>query len=85
MPRKTKEVRRSSGLPSKDEILTFVQNSGQKPGKREIARAFALKGGDRIALKTLPCVAIGWVLCVPVSPRGPHPGGSNKRSKVARL
>ena len=40
-------------LPSKDEILTFMQNAEGKVGKREIARAFHIKGGQRIALKRI--------------------------------
>jgi ribonuclease R len=40
-------------LPSKQEILDFLQGSSVKAGKREIARAFGIKGGDRIALKEL--------------------------------
>jgi ribonuclease R len=40
-------------LPSKQEILDFLQGTSQQAGKREIARAFGIKGGDRIALKAL--------------------------------
>ncbi|MGE0008017.1 MAG: ribonuclease R [Parvibaculaceae bacterium] len=40
-------------LPTADQILDFIKNSPGKVGKREIARAFAIKGGDRIALKRL--------------------------------
>jgi len=42
-----------SKLPSEAELLEFVQASGGKAGKREIARAFDIKGGDRIALKAM--------------------------------
>ena len=38
-------------MPSKAAILEFVQSSPQKVGKREIARAFGVKGSDRVALK----------------------------------
>jgi ribonuclease R len=48
MPRK-----RSSGLPSRKQILDFIAASDQPAGKREIARAFGLSGQDKIALKTL--------------------------------
>jgi ribonuclease R len=48
--RKPKEAR-PSGLPSKEDILQYVRSSGIKAGKREIARAFHIKGGDRAALK----------------------------------
>ena len=40
-------------LPSKEDVLTFIRESSQKVGKREIARAFNIKGGARIALKRL--------------------------------
>jgi ribonuclease R len=50
--RKPKETRKA-GPPTKDEILQFVRTSGAKAGKREIARAFAVKGSDRPALKRL--------------------------------
>ncbi|HUG45136.1 MAG TPA: ribonuclease R, partial [Sphingomicrobium sp.] len=45
--------KQSSTLPSKKEILDFIAGSGQPAGKREIARAFGLKGSDKIALKKL--------------------------------
>ncbi len=40
-------------LPSKGEILKFVEGAQAKVGKREIARAFGVKGSDRIELKRL--------------------------------
>jgi len=40
-------------LPSKQEIVTFIDESPGEVGKREIARAFHIKGADRIALKQL--------------------------------
>jgi ribonuclease R len=48
--RKPKEAS-GPGLPSKEDILEYVRRAGAKTGKREIARAFAVKGGDRVALK----------------------------------
>src|SRR6187402_2040305 len=48
MPRKTR-----AGLPTPKQILEFIETSDQPAGKREIARAFGLKGNDKIALKTL--------------------------------
>jgi len=48
MPRK-----RSTGLPSRKQILDFIATSDQPAGKREIARAFGLSGQDKIALKVL--------------------------------
>src|SRR5829696_6918461 len=41
------------GLPSREQILDFIQSSDDPAGKREIARAFGLKGQEKIALKTL--------------------------------
>ena len=40
-------------MPSKDQILEFIRTSETKVGKREIARAFRIKGSDRIELKRL--------------------------------
>ena len=38
-------------LPSKEDLLAFIGQHAGKAGKREIARAFGIKSGDRIALK----------------------------------
>jgi ribonuclease R len=43
----------SGGLPSKADILRFIEKSDGKTGKNEIARAFRVKGGDRQELKVL--------------------------------
>ena len=40
-------------LPTREQILDFVRASPDRIGKREIARAFGLKGPDRIELKRL--------------------------------
>ncbi|MCL6684373.1 ribonuclease R [Sphingomonas alba] len=48
MPRKPKP-----GLPTRKQVLDFIASSGQPAGKREIARAFGLKGNDKIGLKVL--------------------------------
>ncbi|WP_460451691.1 ribonuclease R [Alsobacter sp. SYSU BS001988] len=43
-------------LPSKEDIVAFIRSEGElgnRVGKREIARAFSIKGGARIALKAL--------------------------------
>jgi ribonuclease R len=42
-----------SGLPSREQILEFIEGSDQPAGKREIAKAFGLSGNDKIALKQL--------------------------------
>lgn len=43
----------SRPLPRREEILEFIQSSPGKVGKREIARAFHIKGGQRVALKRI--------------------------------
>ena len=48
MPRKS-----SPGLPTRKQILDFIESSGQPAGKREIARAFGLHSHDKIMLKAL--------------------------------
>ena len=40
-------------MPSREEILRFLASAQGKVGKREIAKAFGIKGGDRIELKAL--------------------------------
>ena len=52
MARRTKQ-KTEAGLPSKEAILEFVSANEGKVGKREIARAFGIKGGDKIALKAI--------------------------------
>src|ERR1700733_10268375 len=42
-----------SGLPSRKQILDFIQSADGPAGKREIARAFGLKGNEKVALKAL--------------------------------
>lgn len=39
--------------PSRDDILAFVKDNPDQAGKREIARAFGLKGADRVWLKDM--------------------------------
>ncbi|MEO0544228.1 MAG: ribonuclease R [Pseudomonadota bacterium] len=39
------------GLPSRDAIMAFVRENPQLATKRDIAKAFNLKGDDRVALK----------------------------------
>ncbi|SEQ00065.1 RNAse R [Faunimonas pinastri] len=38
-------------LPSREDILAFIAQAPGKVGKREIARAFGISGGDKIGLK----------------------------------
>jgi ribonuclease R len=41
------------GLPTRKQILEFIEQSKEPAGKREIARAFGLRGSEKIALKAL--------------------------------
>lgn len=41
------------GIPTKQEILEFIAGSQDKVGKREISKAFGIKGGGRRELKDL--------------------------------
>ncbi|HEX9932075.1 MAG TPA: RNB domain-containing ribonuclease [Allosphingosinicella sp.] len=41
------------GLPTREQILAFIEESDEPAGKREIAKAFGLSGQDKIALKQL--------------------------------
>ena len=45
--------RHQPGLPTREQILEFIEQSREPAGKREIARAFGLHGSDKIALKAL--------------------------------
>ena len=40
-------------VPTRDELLAFIRESATPVGKREIARAYGLKGDQRIELKEL--------------------------------
>jgi len=42
-----------TGLPTREQILDFIEGSDTPAGKREIAKAFGLSGNDKIALKQL--------------------------------
>ncbi|MES2301740.1 MAG: RNB domain-containing ribonuclease, partial [Pseudomonadota bacterium] len=41
------------GLPSRQQVLDFIAQSDEPAGKREISKAFGLKGTEKIALKAL--------------------------------
>lgn len=51
--RKSKSSGRQGELPSREEILAYIAESPGKVGKREISRAFNIKGAARIGLKRL--------------------------------
>jgi len=48
VPKKT-----ASGLPTREQVLDFIQSSATPAGKREIARAFGLTAQQKITLKAL--------------------------------
>jgi ribonuclease R len=52
-PSRKKHKPEKPALPTRDEILAFIQNAGGPVGKREIARAFGLSGAAKIGLKAL--------------------------------
>ncbi|MCX7283641.1 MAG: VacB/RNase II family 3'-5' exoribonuclease [Novosphingobium sp.] len=41
------------GLPTRQQVLDFIAQSDEPAGKRELAKAFGLKGTEKIALKAL--------------------------------
>ncbi|MEL6967028.1 MAG: ribonuclease R [Pseudomonadota bacterium] len=42
-----------SAVPTRDQLLAFLEENPTETGKREIARAFGVKGQDKITLKAL--------------------------------
>lgn len=52
MPPMTK-LRYPQGLPTRQQVLDFIAQSDEPAGKREMAKAFGLKGTEKIALKGL--------------------------------
>ncbi len=49
----TEQGGRAPGLPTRAQVLRFIETADGKVGKREIARAFGVSGADRAALKRL--------------------------------
>ena len=43
----------TQGLPTRQQVIDFITNSAEPAGKREIAKAFGLKGQEKIQLKAL--------------------------------
>lgn len=41
------------GMPSREQVLDFIAQSDEPAGKREMSKAFGLKGAEKIALKAL--------------------------------
>jgi len=52
-PPRGSKPRHTPGLPSRQQVLDFIAQSEEPAGKREIARAFGLKGQEKIQLKAL--------------------------------
>ncbi len=52
MPAMTK-YKHPQGLPSRQQVLDFIAQSDEPAGKRELSKAFGLKGTEKIALKAL--------------------------------
>ncbi|UNK78014.1 VacB/RNase II family 3'-5' exoribonuclease [Sphingopyxis granuli] len=48
-----KKPKPQPGLPSREQILRFIEDSPGAVGKREIAKHFAVRGAEKIALKAL--------------------------------
>jgi len=46
-------TKKKAPLPTKEQVLDFIRGSPTPVGKREIARAFGISGGDRLALKAM--------------------------------
>ena len=51
--KKSPDKVRPAGFPTRDQVMDFITSSDQPAGKREIAKAFGLKGQEKIALKAL--------------------------------
>jgi len=49
----TRKEEHPVGLPSKEQVRDFIEKSDGSIGKREIAKAFNIKGSDRIYLKQI--------------------------------
>ena len=50
---RSKKPHKPRQVPTRKQILEFIEQSPQPAGKREIAKAFGLRGSDKIALKAL--------------------------------
>lgn len=53
MQKGTAGKKKPGGLPTREEILAFLADNPGKTNKREIGRAFGVKGDDRIPLKQM--------------------------------
>ncbi len=46
-------AKKSAPVPSMEELMAYLSQQSGKVGKREVARAFGLKGDDKVALKQM--------------------------------
>jgi ribonuclease R len=53
LAKRSKAAPDARALPSRDEVVAFIADQKGKVGKRELARAFGVQGGDRIWLKQM--------------------------------
>jgi ribonuclease R len=51
LPKRSKAA--PSALPSREDVIAFIANASGRVGKRQIAQAFDIRGGDRIWLKQM--------------------------------
>jgi ribonuclease R len=51
LPKRSKSAARTLPFPRERTLLAYIADASGKVGKREIARAFNIQGGDRIWLK----------------------------------
>ncbi|MGF1550756.1 MAG: ribonuclease R family protein [Sphingomonadaceae bacterium] len=77
--------RHRAGLPTREQILDFLDSSERPAGKREIARAFGIKGQDRVELKKLLRAMADEGSIEQGSGRSLHKGGSLPRVTVLRV
>ncbi|MBC7987886.1 MAG: VacB/RNase II family 3'-5' exoribonuclease, partial [Sphingomonadaceae bacterium] len=78
-------AKRPPGLPTRDQILEFVRTSDEPAGKREIARAFGIRGEEKIALKRLLAEMAGEGLIEGKAGRAVHKAGALSRVTVLRV
>jgi len=53
LAKRSKIAKGETSLPSREDLVAFISSASGKVGKREIARAFNVQGGDRIWLKQM--------------------------------
>ncbi len=53
MSKKKKGAQAGASLPERAQLLQYIEENGGRVSKREIARAFGIRGDDRVALKDM--------------------------------